>query len=234
MIKGISYIRDLIDDQVNFNQYNAFIRNKYIHTNYLHYQGVFDCIKRLMRNKHVNINHNMIGPIIPKVMLTILKQKKGSQNIIDILNQYVDEPIVKHKWNQIYVMDEKSSEYIFQAPFMNTKCTKLRWFQTTINHRILTTNKFLFQRKLIDSPKCSFCGDNDVTLNYLLWKCPKTLLFIYELKRRFLDMSITLDLDEETIILGSLKTRSIVIQFLMLVAKLLYQNLKEAFEFLGI
>ena len=117
-----------------------------------------------MRKKQANINNDMIGPIIPKVMYIILKQKKCSQNIYTILNQNKDEPTGKCKWNEIYTIDEKSWEYIFQAPFMITKCTKFRWFQTTINHRILTTNKLLFQMNLIDSPKCTFCGNNDETI----------------------------------------------------------------------
>ena len=79
----------------------------------------------------------MQGPIIPKFISTLLKQNKGSQNIYNILN--------KIKWNQLYNINEESWEYIFQAPFQISKCTKLRWFQVTINHRILVTNKFLYQ-----------------------------------------------------------------------------------------
>lgn len=218
--KGISYIRDMIDDQGKFYKHNDFTQKTTLNINFLQYQGVIDCIKRYMRSKHVNLNHTMSGPIIPKVLFTILKQKKGSQNIYDILNENADEPTGKLRWNQIYTLDENAWEYIFQAPFMITKCTKLRWFQTTINHRILTTNKLLFQMNLIDSPKCSFCGDSDETIDHLFWKCSKTQAFIQELRRRFQDMFITLNLDEETFILGNFpKTTSVVIQFLMLVAK---------------
>ena len=73
---------------------------------------------------------------------------------------------------------------------MITKCINLRWFQTTINHRILTINKLFFH--MIDSPKCSFCGNDDETIDPLLWKCSKTQLFIQEMARRFQDMSIIL------------------------------------------
>ena len=116
-------------------------------------------LKKLMKNKETHIDSNMIGPIIPKLVHTILKQKKGSQNIYEVLNQNTEEPTGKIKWNQLYHLDEKSWEHIFLAHFKLTKCTKLRWFQTCINHRILVTKKILFQIKAIDSPKCSFCGD---------------------------------------------------------------------------
>ena len=147
-----------MDDQGNFYEYNVFIQKRTIHTNFLQYHGVIESIERFMREKQSNINSNISGPIIPKVIYIILKQKKGSQNIYTVLNQNKDKPTGNCKWNEIYTIDEKSWEYIFQAPFMVTKCIKLRWYQTTTNHRILTRNKLLFQMNLIESPKCSFCG----------------------------------------------------------------------------
>ena len=89
---GICYIRDLLDDQGNFYEYNVFIQKKFIHTNFLQYHGVIESIKRFMRKKQANISNNMIGPIIPKVMYIILKEKKGSQNIYTVL--------IKTKMNQ--------------------------------------------------------------------------------------------------------------------------------------
>ena len=61
------------------------------------------------------------------------------------------EKIKINKWNRLYHIGEKSWEYIFTAPFKITKCTKLRWFQTCINHKILVTHKFLYQLNTIDS-----------------------------------------------------------------------------------
>ena len=40
-----------------------------------------------MKNKEIDIESNMIGPIIPKLVHIILKQKKGFQNIYKVLNQ---------------------------------------------------------------------------------------------------------------------------------------------------
>ena len=109
---------------------------------------------------------------------------------------------------------------IFLAPFKLTKCTKLRRYQTCINHRILVTNKFLFQIKVIDSPKCSFCGDTDETIDHILWNCLKTKQFLQELTERFQEMRISLNLNEVTFILGNFpQNTSNRLKFLMLVAK---------------
>lgn len=218
--KGICYIRDLMDNQGNFLDFTALIENTTVKVNFLQYQGVIECLKKFIRNKDAKVNTNMIGPIIPKLICSILKQKKGSQNIYNILNQNAEEPTGKNKWNQIYNIDEQSWEYIFQAPFKITQCTKLRWFQTTINHRILVTNKFLFKINLTDNPRCSFCNNCQETIEHVFWNCSKTQEFIKELIQQFQDISVTLNLNEETFILGNFPTTtSNIVQFLMLIAK---------------
>ena len=220
--KGICYIQDLMDNECNFLDFNAFSQSTSINTNFLQYQGVIECIKKLMRKKENtgSTDKNIIGPVFPKVVQSILKQKKGSQNIYKVLNKNNVEPTGKNKWNHLYHIDEKSWEYIYLAPFKITKCTKLRWFQTCINHKILVTNKFLYQIKMIDSPNCCFCGNNEESIEHLFWHCPRTQQFIKEVTEKFQGMSISLNLTERNFILGYFpQNTSNIIQFLILVAK---------------
>ena len=106
------------------------------------------------------------------------------------------------------------------APFKITKCTKLRLFQTCINHKILVTNKLLHQMKMIDSPTCSLCGNNEESIEHLFWKCPNTQQFLNEVKDKFQEIGVLLNLDECKFILGIYpQNTSDIIQFLMLVAK---------------
>ena len=55
------------------------------------------------------------------------------------------------------------------------------WFQVSINHYILVTNKLLYQMKLRNSAICSFCGLHNETIIHLLWQCECTKQFIKEL-----------------------------------------------------
>ena len=48
---GICYIRDILDDQGNFYEYNVFIQKRSIHTNFLQYHGVIESIKRFWRKQ---------------------------------------------------------------------------------------------------------------------------------------------------------------------------------------
>ena len=88
------------------------------------------------------------------------------------------------------------------APFKLTKCTKLRWFQTCINHKILVTNKLLYQMKIIDNPTCSLCGNNEESIEPLFWKCPNTQQFLNKVKDKFQEISVSLSLDECKFISG--------------------------------
>ena len=52
-----------------------------------------------------------------------------------------------------------------------TNDTRLRWFQMRLLHRILPTGRYLFLRKIIDSPLCSFCKQKEETIFQLFWRC---------------------------------------------------------------
>ena len=86
---------------------------------------------------------------------------------------------------QIYEIPDHSWVYIYKSPYQITKCTKFRWFQTSINHRILPTNHLLNKMNISDDPKCTFCGEENKTISHLLWNCSHTKAFITELTNQF-------------------------------------------------
>ena len=47
--KGLCYIRDLIDNESNFLDFHAFTQLTSINTTFLQFQGVTECIKKLMK-----------------------------------------------------------------------------------------------------------------------------------------------------------------------------------------
>lgn len=220
--KGIRFIKDLITDHGTFYDLEAFVESTRVRTNFLQYQGVIQCIKQFLQEKNVLLNYNINSqePFTPKPIGIILKQKKGSQNIYNILNKNEEIPTGKLKWNQLYDIDDKTWESIFVDPFQITQCSKLRWFQLTINHKITVTNNFLSKAKLIDSPLCTLCGESEETIQHIFWYCQKTQIFLKDLELRFQRNNIQLKLSEKSFILGTYpKGTSDILQFLMLIAK---------------
>ena len=58
-----------------------------------------------------------------------------------------------------------------------TSDTNLKWFQIRIIYRLIPTNRFLYIRKIIDNPSCSFgCGEEE-TIEHLFFDCPTVQLF---------------------------------------------------------
>ena len=62
---------------------------------------------------------------------------------------------------------------IFHKIFKTTNDTCLRRFQYKQLYRLMPTDRFLFQRKLMDSPYCAFCKDDEETILHMFWNCPK-------------------------------------------------------------
>ena len=63
-------------------------------------------------------------------------------------------------WNSIYTL-----------PFCSTVENKTRAFQFKVNHNIFYHNQKLFDLKMIDSPKCTFCNEENETLSHLFLNC---------------------------------------------------------------
>ena len=69
--------------------------------------------------------------------------------------------------------------------------------------------------KMIDSPTCSLCGNNEESIDNLFWKCPNTQQFLNEVKDKFQEIGVLLNLDECKFILGIYpQNTSDIIQFL--------------------
>jgi hypothetical protein len=55
--------------------------------------------------------------------------------------------------------------------FQTSIDTNLRYFQYRINHRILTTNRFLCIIKAVDQENCKFCNNTSESLVHLCVEC---------------------------------------------------------------
>ena len=77
-----------------------------------------------------------------------------------------------NKWKtDLNIRDNLQTDNIHSLVFKCTGDVTIRWFQYRIVHRILATNKFLYNIKIIQSPLCSFCKNEEETLLHLFIGC---------------------------------------------------------------
>ena len=80
---------------------------------------------------------------------------------------------VKNKYPSL-TFDWKKS---YSLAFNVSLDTKLKAFQYKLLNRIIFTNDKLFAFKIVDSPVCTFCENEDESLEHLFYFCNVTTLF---------------------------------------------------------
>ena len=105
-----------MDNEGDLLNFHAFIQSISIKQLFYSSKELFNASKAYKKNKLINkLDKNITGPKCSQKNQSILKQKKGSQNIFKILNKNNDKPTGINEWNRLYHFDEKSWEYIFMV-----------------------------------------------------------------------------------------------------------------------
>ena len=80
-------------------------------------------------------------------------------------------------------------------PFKITKDSRIQWFQIRIIHRIIGTNYYLHKIKYNDNPLCTFCKNENETIEHLFWQCSfvKDIIDIYFKTKKNIFPSLTAD-----------------------------------------
>ena len=87
-------------------------------------------------------------------------------------------------------------------PFRVTSYSALQWFQISIDHNILVTNKLLQQMKIKDDALCTFCHSNNESIVHLFWQCSKIQQFIRSVSAWLSAYGIDCNISEKYFIFG--------------------------------
>ena len=150
-------------------------------------------------------------------------ERKGTKAIRNIQFQNIRLlPKVVAKWNNTFLGLDWPTIY----SRLKNSCsnTKLKWFQYRILHRALTTNDYLYKRKVIDSDRCTFCKTEKETISHLLWDCTYTETFwkhVSEWITKNTPHVHSLNITEQLVIFGVKDdaTTDKVLDLIMLIAK---------------
>ena len=204
---GIFYVGDLVNNEGKILSQREISGKFNLHDiNYLEYFRVRSAIKLFVSNFKNGDIFNFTLPCIPNHLEILLKQKKGSRYVYNILNKQTLNLKYKSKWDRDLSnnISEEQWKLIFKACFKTVKDNFLVWFQYRIIHRILGTNKLLFEMKLKESPLCSFCHSENETLMHIFVTCPNISQFWRDIEEWVLRKTkYNLSLSQQDIILGS-------------------------------
>lgn len=171
--KHIYFIKDLIDIDGSFMNFNTFCDTYQIQVNFLEFWGIRSAIESFIRRKRIEMLEapNMYYVYLPYSIKEILKNKKGSKDIYAIFNKKEVDIKSQIKWNNTFEYTNLNWKLIYNIPAKCCSNTKLHWFQYRILHRILATNCLLVKMKIIEDNLCSFCRVLPETIEHLFWHC---------------------------------------------------------------
>ena len=170
---GIFSVHQLVNDQNSWLNFEEFVHRfpAVTNINFLVFEGTLNAIKFFQTRINVTDLCTQGSPS-QKCWRVILS---GNKNVTKVLNESGDAPTAVSRWNSLF--ENLNWNIIFPLTYRTTMDTRLRWFQTRLMHRILPTNKYLFMCKLIDSPLCSFCDQEQDSLSHIFWSCPEIYAF---------------------------------------------------------
>ena len=113
-------------------------------------------------------------------------------------------------------------ERVYSLAFETTLDTKLREFPYKLLNLIVFTNKKLYQFKMVESPLCVFCNEEEESLERLLYFCKSSTFFWKELLSWLVDeVNILLNVSHLDILFGKfdLDKDFLLVNHIILLAK---------------
>ena len=152
---GIRTIGQLTSENFEFLEYSRFITKFGNDINFLEHYGIIKAIKKYKESLHLK-DEPSPNTTEAKPYAVLQSERKGTKAIRNILRQNIRLlPKAGAKWNNTFL--DLDWPAIYSSLKNSTSDTRLKWFQYRILHRVLTTNDYLYKRKVIDSDGCTFC-----------------------------------------------------------------------------
>ena len=221
--KGIRNILDIIN--VNGEFYNFVdLKNTFgIRGTFLSYRALINRIPNDWKTK-INNSKEMCGElkyniVRPNPIKILLHDKKGSRKIYDIFIQNIRRDI-QSRWARDLGIIQKDDWENINSTLKEFSEMKLKDFQFKINNKILVTKSFLHKINIIDNNICSLCREYPETIKHLFFECEKAKQF-WNLFKEWLNSvaSITVDVNNEKMILFSWHKKNSILNYLLVVAK---------------
>ena len=225
--KGLLKINDLLNLQGGFMKVEELLASGFTCTESFLLMSCIDALPSQWRKQLKFTKERNLAVESDEAQLWIdakfIKISKLTQKAIysELVSKITSIPTAQKRFSALYPDYNFKWNRIYEIPFKVTTNSKTRQFQYRILNRILYTNKLLYKMKITDTFKCTFCNEEDETIQHLLFSCKYTELFWKEIIKWLKRFQILLNPFVETSILfGILKHKHFkLINHLIIIGK---------------
>ena len=178
--RGILKINDILDESGNFMGHIEINQKYNVNCNFLtalqlRHSVPFEWRRLLLQHQSEVVNKIHSGPHITTKNGTFHINKCDTKKLYwNFVMKNARKPTCIRRWSEIYTdIEENNWQDIFDLAFRVSRETKIQSLQYKIIHRIVNCNKKLYDWKIKDSAKCSYCLNEDDVCHFFL-HCPRT------------------------------------------------------------
>ena len=173
---GITHIKHLFRDTGILYSKNDLELKYNLNIKHMDYNSLISAIPRVCKNFFMNYGNSNSDTCLYQIEKIVKQNTKISKYFYSLLisKSFIQPDKAIAKWNNDLQTDDIQSEWESVCTnLFSVKSIPLRSFAYKFLQRIIPTNYFLFQCKLIESPICTFCKEELQTYMHLFWNCPK-------------------------------------------------------------
>ena len=200
--KGLRFVNDLIKVDGKFYKQEEINDIFGISLNFLQYLGIINSVKGFLARTNIKLHKKIESPFIPSHIHTFIKETSGTQTMYNILNANDEQPTGKNSWNEKFHFTDEDWKKIHSYPFSIIRYPAIQWFQLSISHNILVTNKLLVKMKIKNDPNCYYCESQEETIRHLLWTCNRIQDFLNAILQWLSEHNIYCEITEEFFMFG--------------------------------
>ena len=184
--RGILKINDLLDNNGQFMSMEKLCETFDIRTNFLRPIQIKNAIplqwRHIIQKEKQTLDTNLITKLTISITnrqydLDTIPTKQVYWILVNSTN-YRTIPAGIKRWENHYRNIEINWKEVYLMAFRSCRETNIQSFQYKIIHHILPCNEWLYQKRVIDSNLCNYCGNTAIdTLQHHLVMCPNTQIF---------------------------------------------------------
>jgi hypothetical protein len=172
----LKYIKDLLTEHNNFKDLETLNNDFNINWNFLYYLKVRQSIPRSWKQI---LNNTIKEDKSSEILYNKFKRYKTLKSIdcywllLPTKHDLKTIPNSLNYWMNKYSISYDTLSTMITIPYECIRDTRTQTLQFKIQHKIFNSNHWLHKLKILNSPNCNFCSQDD-TIEHFFYSCKKT------------------------------------------------------------